>query len=152
MYLKDYLKQFDGKKVKLFVDMDGVIVDYEFGVPGDYDIKRPLFDSIKKLEEVSKLDNVEMFILSVTRKNVGYDQKQSWLDKFAPFFKRENRIIISREANNYTESSILKAQAFAEMERDGSVMILIDDDPWNLAEVHKLNKDVYLLKETVLVD
>ena len=152
MYLEEYLKQFKNKKIKLFVDMDGVIVDYEFGAPGDYDIKRPLFDSIKKLEIVSKLPNVELYIFSVTRKNVGYEQKQGWLDKFAPFFDRKNRIIISREANNYTESSLLKAQAMAQMERDGSVMILIDDDPRNLNKVHELNEDVYLLKDTVLVD
>ena len=32
MYLKDYLEKFKSKKVKLFVDMDGVIADYHVGV------------------------------------------------------------------------------------------------------------------------
>ena len=31
MYLKDYLKQFGNRKIKLFVDMDGVVADYIFG-------------------------------------------------------------------------------------------------------------------------
>lgn len=31
MYLKDYLNQYGDKKIKLFVDMDGVIADYIFG-------------------------------------------------------------------------------------------------------------------------
>ena len=37
MYLKEYLKKFDGEKIKLFVDMDGVIADYDVGNPSGYD-------------------------------------------------------------------------------------------------------------------
>ena len=54
MYLKDYLKRYEHKKIKLLVDMDGVIADYDVGKPGEYDTKRPLFASIKKLEEISR--------------------------------------------------------------------------------------------------
>lgn len=152
MYFKEYLKQYENKKVKLFVDMDGVIVDYDFGVNRDYDKKRPLYDSIKKLEEVSKLPNIELYIFSATRYTEGFEQKHWWLDTYAPFFKRENRIIISREANNMEESSILKAKYLQNYKRDDSVLIVIDDDPKNLADILKLNKDVILLKDTVLID
>ena len=152
MYLKDYLKQFGNRKIKLFVDMDGVIADYIFGSAQDYDKKRPLYDSIIKLEEVSKMPNVELFIFSATRYSSGFDQKHWWLDTYAPFFKRENRIIISREENNMTDSSILKAEFLARYERDGSILILIDDDPKNLKDVRKRNDDIILLKDTVLVD
>ena len=31
MYIKEYLEQFKDERVKLFVDMDGVIADYIFG-------------------------------------------------------------------------------------------------------------------------
>ena len=109
MYLKNYLKQYKDQKIKLFVDMDGVIADYIFGNAKDYDKKRPLKDSIKKLEEISKMPNIELFIFSATRYNEGLEQKQWWLDTYAPFFKKDNRIIISREANDMIESSILKA-------------------------------------------
>lgn len=152
MYLKEYLKQFGNKKIKLFVDMDGVVADYIFGSAKDYDKKRPLYDNIDKLEEVSKMPNIEMFIFSATRYSSGFAQKNWWLDKYAPFFKKENRIIISREANNMTDSSTLKAEYLAKIERDGSVLILIDDDPKNLKDVHNLNNDILLLKDTVLVD
>ena len=50
------------------------------------------------------------------------------------------------------DSSILKAEYLASFERDGSILILIDDDPRNLKEVHKLNEDVILLKDSALVD
>ena len=83
MYLEDYLNRFGDKKIKLFVDMDGVIADYEFGSAQDYDKKRPLIDSIEKLEIVSKMPNVELFIFSVTRYSSGYEQKQWWLDTYA---------------------------------------------------------------------
>ena len=152
MYLKEYLKKYKNKKIKLFIDMDGVIADYEFGSAQDYDQKRPLYDSIKKLEEISKMSNIELYIFSSTRYTEGFNQKQIWLDTYAPFFKKENRIIISREENNMEKSEILKAKYLENYKRDESIIMVIDDDPRNLKEINKLNEDVILLKDTVLVD
>ena len=42
------------KKIKLFVDMDGVVADYIFCSAQDYDKKRPLYDNIDKLEHFFK--------------------------------------------------------------------------------------------------
>ena len=50
------------------------------------------------------------------------------------------------------DSSILKAEYLANYERDGSILILIDDDPKNLKDVRNFNEDIILLKDTVLVD
>ena len=152
MYLKQYLKKYEDKKIKLFIDMDGVIADYIFEDAKDYDKKRPLYDSIKKLEEISKMSNVELYIFSATRYTEGFEQKNWWLDTYAPFFKKENRIIISREANGMEESAVLKANYLKEYKRDNSKIIVIDDDPKNLKEIRKINEDVILLKDTVLVD
>ena len=152
MYFKDYLSQFNDKKVKIFVDMDGVIADYIVGVPKDYHKKRPLFDSIKKLEEIAKLPNIELYIFSSSRYNDGVDQKNKWLDEHAPFFKKENRIILSREANDMIKSSTLKSNFFINYQNDDSVLIVIDDDPVVLKEICNLNKDIVLLKDTVLID
>ena len=152
MFLKEFLEQFKDQRIKLFVDMDGVVADYIFGSAKDYDQKRPLYDSIDKLEIISQMPNVELFIFSATRYSSGIAQKNWWLDQYAPFFKKENRIILSREENNMTDSSILKAEFLANYERDGSILILIDDDPKNLKDVRRLNEDIILLKDTVLVD
>ena len=146
MYFKEFLKQYDGKKIKIFVEMDN------FGKPCDYDKKRPLYNNINQFKEISNNDNIELYIFSVTRMSNGYEQKQYWLDKYAPFFKKENRIIISRESNDMTKTAVLKAEYLRDYKRDGSVLILIDDDPRNLKEVHKLNEDIILLKDTVLED
>ena len=152
MFFRDYLKQYENSKIKIFIDMDGVIADYIFGIAKDFDKKRPLRDSIKKLEQVAKMENVELYILSITRQTEGIKQKNFWLDNHAPFFKEENRIIISREANNMEKSSILKAEYLKELKRDESIIIVIDDDPQNLREIKRLNEDIILLKDTVLED
>ena len=152
MYLKNYLRQYKNKKIKLLVDMDGVIADYEFGSARDYDKKRPLMASIRKLEKISEMPNVELYIFSATRKDEGIEQKHWWLDTYAPFFKKENRIIISRESNNMEESASLKANYLKDLKRDDSIIMVIEDDPKNMKEINKLNEYEIILKDTILVD
>lgn len=152
MYLKECLNKYEGKKIKLFVDMDGVIADFDVGAASGYDKKRPLYDSIKKLEEVSKSPNIELYILSITRKSIGIEEKNYWLDKYAPFFKKDNRIIISKEESEIKVSPIIKANYIKSLKRDDSVIVLIDDDPQILREMGNTNSDIVLLKDTVLVD
>ncbi len=150
MYIDDVLEKYKGKKIKLYVDMDGVIADYDVGMPRDYDKKRPLISNIAKLEEISKNTNIEMNILSVTRHDKGFEEKNIWLDEFAPFFPKKNRNIISRESNGFEKSSILKANFIKGINRN-KIIIIIDDDPLVLKRIHKENEDVVLLKDTALV-
>lgn len=152
MYLKEYLKQFEGKKVKMYVDMDGVIVDYVVGSTDDYDKRRPLYTSLEKIKEIYGNGNVELYILSVTRMDKGLTEKNIWLDNYAPMFKKENRVIISREANDFKSSAELKATYISNLERDDSIIIVIDDDPRVIKAIKENNKDVVLLKDTALVD
>ena len=152
MYLEKFLEQYKNKKVKMFVDMDGVIADFNFGEARNFDKKRPLYSSINKLENISKKENVDLYIFSATRMKKGYDEKQYWLDKYAPFFKKENRVIISREEHDFVESATLKADYMKNVKRDGSVIVVIDDDPKNLRAIRQSNEDVVLLKDTALVD
>lgn len=152
MYLKDFIDQYNGKNIKLFVDMDGVIADYDVGNACGYDKKRPLISSISKLESISNLDNIELYILSVTRKDEGIEQKNFWLNKYAPFFKNENRIILSKESNEGYSSKQLKANYIKNVIREDGVIMVIDDDPEIIKEIRKENSDVILLKDTVLVD
>lgn len=151
MYLKEFLKKYENKKIRLFIDMDGVIADY---VVGDlnYSNKRPLTSSIKKIEEVSKMENVEVFILSVSRTDKGVNQKINWLNVHVPFIKKENRVIISRETNNFNESYKLKTHFLKNLKRDDGVIIVIDDDPKILKDIAKNCKDIVLLKDSALVD
>lgn len=150
MYIDDVLEKYKNKKIRMYVDMDGVIADYDVGFACDYDKKRPLYSNIKKLEEISNNENIEMNILSVTRYDKGFEEKNIWLDEFAPFFKKKNRNIISRESNDFEKASILKANFLKEVKRN-KLIIVIDDDPIVLKRIRKTNEDVILLKDTALV-
>ncbi len=153
MFFKDCIEKINNDKIKIFVDMDGVIADYNVGKPFDYDKKRPLKNNIKNLEEVSKMDNVEMFILSGSRMNVGISEKNVWLDEFAPFFKKENRNILPREKYNFEKStSELKCEFLKSLKRDGSAIVVIDDDCKVLKTLSEEIDDIILYKDTVLVD
>ena len=132
--------------------MDGVIADYNVGYAKDYHQKRPLISNIEKLEKVSKMKNVEMNILSVARLNVGVEEKNIWLDEVAPFFKKDNRNIIPREENGFMAAKDLKILFIKNLERDGSIIVVIDDDPQILHEMQMNYKDLVLYKDTVLVD
>ena len=57
--IKDIAQKRD---VVLFVDMDGVIASYEVNKPFDFLLKRPLKTNIEKIEQVSKIPNVELYM------------------------------------------------------------------------------------------
>ena len=152
MFIKDFLDDLKENKIKIYVDMDGVIADFDVGNPSGYDKKRPLYTSIDKLKKLSEEERYELHILSICRMKEGFEEKNSWLDKFAPFFKKENRHIIVRELNGFKESSKLKQEFVTNIERDGSKIVIIDDDIKVIRDILEKNEDVLILKDTALVD
>lgn len=149
MKIVDEIKDFSLKrKVNLFVDMDGVIAEYDFGKPLDFVNKRPLFSNIKVLEEISRIPNLDMHILSICRKDSQVNDKNDWLDKYAPFFKKENRNIISKETYSGKTSSTLKVDF---LNNQTGFKILIDDDNEVLKEVHEKVEDIILYQDSSLV-
>lgn len=151
MYLKEILNSYGDKKIKLYIDMDGVVADYDVGKPGNFDKKRPLYTSIDKLKEISFMNNVSLHILSITRKNIGIYEKNIWLDKYMLFIDKNNRFILSKEEVNKS-SSELKVDFLKNIKREDEVIILIDDDPLILKSVIDNVNNIVLLKDTALVD
>lgn len=149
MKIVDEIKVFSlERKVNLFVDMDGVIAEYDFGKPLDFVNKRPLISNIKVLEEISKISNVDMYILSICRKDSQVNDKNDWLDKYAPFFKKENRNIISKET--YKEKTSLELKV-SFLNNQKGFKILIDDDNEVLKEVSEKVGDIILYQDSSLV-
>lgn len=146
--VKDIIKN---NKTKIFVDMDGVIAAYDLNKPYDFLNKRPLKTNINKLEIISKLDNVELNILSVCRENKQIDEKNEWLNKYAPFFKKENRFILSKEKYKDFSSSELKLYFLKQINTSDKV-IVIDDDNHVLKTISKELKDIILFQDSELVD
>ena len=139
------------KELILFVDMDGVIASYDVGKPLDFINKRPLTENIKKLEKVGELDNVELHILSICRKNFQIEEKNIWLDKNAPFFKKENRKIISKENEVGVSSPELKTNYLNSLKTDKQI-ILLDDDNSILKKVMDTVNGIIVFQDSELID
>lgn len=135
----------------IYVDMDGVISSYDIGKPLNFAAKRPLTENINKLKEISEIPNVELYILSICKKNFQIDEKNEWLDKYAPFFKKENRVIISKENTDITSSSQLKADYLKNVVTEKQIVFL-DDDNEILKTVLKTAENVIAFQDSELID
>ena len=153
MYFYNLIKEIASKEdVLLFVDMDGVIAAYSIGNnPFDFLNKRPLKENIAKLEEVNKIDNVEMHILSICRENKQIEEKNIWLEKNAPFFNKENRNIISRESKDWIASKEIKMEFLKSVNSDRKI-ILLDDDNGVLKFVRDNLDNVTVMQDSELID
>ena len=152
MHFYELIKEkYHDKEVLLFVDMDGVIASYDFGKPLDFKNKRPLKTNIDTLKKVSELDNITLNILSVCRKDYQIVEKNEWLDKYAPFFKKENRNILSKESITGYSSAELKLN-FLESVETNKLIIMLDDDNKVLDTLSKSDKEIILYQDSELVD
>ena len=152
MHFYELIKEkYHDKEVLLFVDMDGVIASYDFGKPLDFKNKRPLKTNIDTLKKVSELDNITVSILSVCRKDYQIAEKNEWLDKYAPFFKKENRNILSKESITGYSSAELKLN-FLESVETNKLIIMLDDDNKVLDTLSKSDKEIILYQDSELVD
>ena len=151
MHFYNLIKEISNEEIVLFVDMDGVIASYDFGKPLDFKNKRPLYNNIEVLKKVSTIDNVELHILSVCRKNYQIEEKNEWLDIYAPFFKKENRHILSKETIIGLQSSNMKANFLKDYVSNKKI-ILLDDDIRVLRAVADTAPHVTLFQDSELID
>ena len=130
--------------------MDGVVADYDmidYKLHGEekdiYLNKRPIKTIINILEKLSTLDNVNLYILSVTKYKKQINGKKRWLKKNMPFIDNKNIKIISREEKEWQEASIIKSNYLnINIKDEQSVNIHIDDSHDVLREIDKLDKDI----------
>lgn len=152
MHFIDLIKKISiDEEVILFVDMDGVIASYDVGRPYDFKNKRPLKNNINIFREIAKSDRVSLHILSVCRENYQIEEKNEWLDINAPFFEKENRVILSKEDSIYKISSELKLNYLKNYKTDKKI-VFIDDDNSVLSVVNKELKNIILFQDSELVD
>lgn len=144
-------KQTKNKKTRIYVDMDGVIASYNIGKPYDFENKRPLTTNIKTLSKINNLENTELFILSICKKDSQIKEKNNWLDKYAPFFQKDNRIIISKESNPNLSSKELKLDYLKSLKTDNQI-ILIDDDNEIIKTIKDNAKNIILYQDSELTD
>lgn len=151
MYFYNLIKNLD-KELFIFVDMDGVITDYDFGNILDFKNKRPLNTNIKTLKKISELEKVNLYILSICKKDEEIQDKNEWLDKYAPYFKKENRIIISKENEKNLSSKELKYKYLKEYLDKNKEIIVIDDDNEILKFLQEKLHNITLFQDSSLID
>jgi len=125
------------KNIELFLDMDGTIIELlinseeSFKQKGGYIKKEPIKPIVKKIEEIkTQFPFIKINILSCSNTNEMKKEKNEWLDKYMPYIKQENRVILSEESGDYTKENvnIVKANYIKNNLNENDIAILIDDD------------------------
>lgn len=137
------------KEVKMFIDMDGVICEFEFFTKdyieahkdGLFKDMRPLISVIAKLKELNEIPNITLYILSLAKYNYDIEEKQNWLEKYAPFIKKENIFILTRESGMFTKetSAEVKAKFLKSFVKDNEYIIFLEDTHENMFKA----KDIF---------
>lgn len=158
-YFVNYLNNFKDKKVNIYVDMDGVVADYDmlgFEENKDEDDvylnKRAVTTTIKVLEEVNNLNNVNLYILSVSRNENQIPGKVKWLEKNMPFITKEQINILPREGNDFKPAHELKKIFLKGNTNPDEVNIMIDDSHSVLYTLHRSDINVIPLHITSILD
>lgn len=155
MYFVDKIKkEFNNEKIDIYVDMDGVIADYQAENPFDFANKRPVRTNIKIIEKLNELDNVTIKILSICKKNKEIELKKQWLNKYASFLNAENIFILSKEKYPNFKSKEIKFNFLkqAVKENKNLQIILIDDDNGIVKHIKSNLKEVIVFQDSSIID
>lgn len=139
------------KKVDMYIDMDGTIAEYHLYNPEEISRKmeeeylknEPLKNVIDVLEEISKINNIEMYILSLSKTKKITEKKKIWLKKYVPFIKEENWIILTKEIGEYSNENRneIKGKNIELRQKDYNKSIMLDDEQVVLREAKKILND-----------
>lgn len=131
--------------------MDGTIAEYHLYNPEEISRKmeeeylknEPLKNVIDVLEEISKINNIEMYILSLSKTKKITEKKKIWLKKYVPFIKDENWIILTKEIGEYSNENRneIKGKNIELRQKDYDKSIMLDDEQVVLREAKKILND-----------
>lgn len=128
----------NNKKVAIFVDMDGTIVEYR--IFGDEEKminahenllnEKPVLPIIEILKEINNIENVDLYILSLSKKSKIKEEKKEWLRKYVGFIKPNNWIILNKEEGEYNSENrdYIKYIQIEKKMNEYDYEILLDDD------------------------
>ena len=153
MKFYDYLEENKDKIIDIYVDMDGVIAEYDIG-NFDYSTIRPLKSNIEKIKNLLDNENINVYILSVCKTNKIIEEKIDWFDKYMDFFDKENIVLISKEDEKYKnyESMELKNNYLLNNINKNNVNILVDDDNSIIKYISKNNDFIKLFQVSSWID
>ena len=126
------------KKVAMFIDMDGTIVEYVI-----YGSEKELINSknnfldaepinivIDKLRKINKIENIDLYILTLAKTTRIEQEKKEWLKNNVEFIDEKRWIIINKEKNEYNKENrdYIKAKKMEEKLANYDSLIFLDDD------------------------
>ena len=99
----------------------------------------PLDVVIENLKRVSTIENLEIYILSLSKSNIIIEEKKQWLKKYVPFIKESNYIILCRENGDYNSENreYIKSEKMKEKLEKYDYVILLDDEQKILRRTQK---------------
>lgn len=149
----------ENKKVDIYVDMDGVVADYDLlnfesvkTSPDAYLNKRPITTVINIFRNLSKLDNVTIYILSVAKQENQINGKLVWLSENMNFIPKSQINIIPRDTNGWTKASILKKEFLKSNYEKDNISLMIDDSHDVLKEVKNLDIGIIPVHISTVID
>ena len=153
MKFYDTIEKYNGKKINIYVDMDGVIAEYDIG-NFDYNTIRPLKTNIKRIEELIKKDNISVKIFTVCKSDDIVNQKIEWINKYMPFYNIKDVIFLSKEKEEYKgiSSCELKSNFLKKNTNINEINILVDDDNSIIKYIRKNNQNIIIFQVSSWID
>ena len=153
----------NNKKVAMFIDMDGTIVEYKVYSEGEITTNtknkflyaEPIMYIINELKQINNINNIDLYILTLSKSTTIVNEKKEWLKKYVNFINDKNWIIINKEQGEYNSENrdIIKAKKIKENINKYNQVILLDDDHKILKNTKKLLKDkctVYHISSAII--
>ena len=104
---------------------------------------KPVKIVIDELRKINNIENLDLYILTMSRSYIVADEKKEWLKKYVKFIDEKNWIIINRQAGDYNDEnrSRIKAEKIQEKLKEYEHVIFLDDDHNVLHGAVKILKD-----------
>lgn len=149
--IKNICKEYE--KVAMFIDMDGTINEYvvyneketKKKMEEDYMNVKPIPIILNRLSEIEKIQNVHIYILSLSKSNKISKQKEKWLEENVKFIPKKNWIILTKEKGEYNSENRdeIKTIKMKEKLNTYNHIIFLDDDHKILKKsIEKLGKQI----------
>ncbi len=146
------IDKYKDKTIDIYVDMDGVIAEYDIG-NFDYNTIRPLQSNIKRIKELMDR-NINVRILTICKNNKIVDEKIEWIKKYMPFFDLKNVVFISKENKRYSglSSKELKSEFLKLNINVNNINMVVDDDNEIVKYLVKNNEDIIIFQVSSWID
>ena len=153
MKFEKYFKDNENKNIDIYVDMDGVLAEYDID-NFDYNTIRPITTIIKRIKRLNDLDNININVLSICKTNRIMEEKYKWFKKHCNFINENQLIFISKEdiGNKKLSSKELKSNYLRANTNKNNLTVIIDDDNEILSYIKKHNNSIVLFQDSSLVD